>query len=73
LAGHVGRPGKYGLIYPELDSCFLESFAQQASAHNESPFEITPEACLSAFHQGKPFLIKTINFGLQKNFKSPMN
>lgn len=43
LVGRVGGPGKYGLIYPELDGCFLQSFAQQASSRTESPFEIAAE------------------------------
>lgn len=43
LVGRVGRQGKYGLIYPELDGCFLKTFAEQAQSRTESPFEITPE------------------------------
>lgn len=43
LVGRVGRQGKYGLVYPELDGCFLKSFAQEAQHRVESPFEITPE------------------------------
>lgn len=40
LAGRGGKPGKYGLIYPELDGCFLKSFVKQARTRDESPFEI---------------------------------
>jgi len=29
LVGRAGKPGKYGLIYPELDGCFLESFVKR--------------------------------------------
>lgn len=43
LAGRVGREGKYGLIYPELDGCFLKQFVRQAKDRAESPFEIAPE------------------------------
>ena len=43
LLGRVGRKGKYGLIYPELDGCFLDSFAKQAKNRVESPFEIFDE------------------------------
>lgn len=43
LAGRVGKSGKYGLIYPELDGCFLKSFAKQAKSRVESPFEISDE------------------------------
>lgn len=43
IVGRVGRTGKYGLIYPELDGCFLEQFVHQAKDRKESPFEIEPE------------------------------
>lgn len=43
LAGRVGRKGKYGLIYPELDGCFLREFAKQSKDRTESPFEIYDE------------------------------
>ena len=43
LAGRAGKRGKYGLIYPELDGCFLKSFAEQASDRAESPFDISEE------------------------------
>lgn len=43
IVGRVGRSGKYGLIYPELDGCFLEQFVNQAKDREESPFEIAPE------------------------------
>lgn len=42
LAGRVGQPGKYGLIYPELDGCFLREFVSQVRKRRESPFEIAP-------------------------------
>lgn len=42
IVGRVGRPGKYGLIYPELDGCFLEQFVSQAESREESPFEVNP-------------------------------
>ena len=43
LAGRVGRPGKYGLIYPELDGCFLRHFTETLQSRNTSPFEISNE------------------------------
>lgn len=43
LAGRAGKRGKYGLIYPELDGCFMKSFAEQAADRVESPFEISDE------------------------------
>ncbi len=43
LAGRVGTAGKYGLVYPELDGCFLRQFVSQAQNRAESPFEISPQ------------------------------
>ncbi len=40
IVGRGGKKGKYGIIYPELDGCFLRQFVQQASSRIESPFEI---------------------------------
>lgn len=43
LVGRVGNAEKYGLIYPELDGCFLREFVRQAKDRAESPFEIAAE------------------------------
>ena len=43
IVGRVGKTGKYGLIYPELDGCFLEQFVHQAKDRTESPFQIEDE------------------------------
>ena len=43
LAGRAGKQGKYGLIYPELDGCFLNIFLNQAKTRKESPFEFSEE------------------------------
>lgn len=43
LVGRVGNAEKYGLIYPELDGCFLREFVRQAKDRAESPFEVEPE------------------------------
>lgn len=43
IVGRGGKPGKYGIIYPELDGCFLRQFVKQASSRVESPFEIDEE------------------------------
>ena len=61
LAGRVGKIGKHGLIYPELDGCFLKSFAEQAAKRTESPFEITDEDVriiseeIAPYWEGKTF------------------
>ncbi len=43
IVGRGGKEGKYGIIYPELDGCFLKQFVKQASSRVESPFEIEDE------------------------------
>ncbi len=43
IVGRGGKAGKYGIIYPELDGCFLRQFVKQASDRVESPFEIDIE------------------------------
>ncbi len=43
IVGRGGKAGKYGIIYPELDGCFLHQFVKQANSRVESPFEIAPE------------------------------
>lgn len=43
LVGRAGKSGKYGLVYPELDGCFLKEFAKQSKNRTESPFEISDE------------------------------
>jgi formate C-acetyltransferase len=43
IVGRGGKAGKYGLIYPELDGCFLDTFVDQAKDRVESPFEIAEE------------------------------
>lgn len=43
LAGRIGKPGKYGVIYPELDGCFLNVFSEMVTRRKESPFKISEE------------------------------
>jgi len=43
LAGRAGCPGRYGLVYPELDGCFLEKAAEEIPKRVESPFSIDAE------------------------------
>ena len=43
LVGRAGKEGKYGLLYPELDGCFLRQFVKQSKNRVESPFEISEE------------------------------
>lgn len=43
LAGRAGIPGKYGIIYPELDGCLLRDFVEQAQTREISPFQFSAE------------------------------
>lgn len=40
LAGRAGKPGRYGILYPELDGDFLDEAIQQLPTRTESPFTI---------------------------------
>lgn len=61
LVGRIGKPGKYGLLYPELDGCFLHQFVKQAKTRVESPFEISSEDVkvieeeIAPYWQGKTY------------------
>ncbi|SDB02636.1 (2S)-3-sulfopropanediol dehydratase [Eubacterium oxidoreducens] len=61
IVGRGGKQGKYGIIYPELDGCFLHQFVKQASSRIESPFEIAPEDIkiieeeIAPYWQGKTY------------------
>lgn len=60
LAGRAGCPGRYGLIYPELDGCFLDKVAGLTN-RVESPFAISTEdlRCIeeeiAPYWQGRTF------------------
>lgn len=43
LVGRSGYPGRYGIIYPELDGDFLDLAIEQLPSRKESPFNISPE------------------------------
>ena len=61
IVGRGGKTGKYGIIYPELDGCFLRQFVKQASSRVESPFEIDEddirviEEEIAPFWEGKTY------------------
>ncbi|BBB91135.1 MAG TPA: pyruvate formate lyase family protein [Methylomusa anaerophila] len=60
LASRAGCPGRYGLIYPELDGCFLGKVAELTN-RVESPFSISEEdlRCIeqeiAPYWQGRTF------------------
>lgn len=43
LVGRAGIPGKYGIIYPELDGCLLKDFVEQAQTREISPFQFSED------------------------------
>ena len=43
LAGRVGKPGRYGILYPELDGDFLDTAVRDLPTRRESPATISKE------------------------------
>lgn len=61
LAGRVGSPGKYGLIYPELDGCFLDQLNENVNNRDNAPFYLSDEDAkiineeIAPYWKGKSF------------------
>ena len=61
LVGRAGGPGKYGILYPELDGDFLDTALSELPSRRESPFSITEEEArvvsreISPYWRGKTF------------------
>lgn len=61
LAGRVGCQGKYGLIYPELDGCFLDQLAENVKNRETAPFYLADEDAkiineeIAPYWKGKSF------------------
>lgn len=61
LAGRVGCPGKYGLIYPELDGCFLDQLSENVNNRESAPFYLADEDAkiineeITPYWKGKSF------------------
>lgn len=43
IVGRAGRPGRYGILYPELDGDFLDVAIKELPNRVESPFNISEE------------------------------
>lgn len=43
LVGRVGCPGHHGLIYPELDGCFLDQLSENVNNRDNKPFGLSDE------------------------------
>jgi formate C-acetyltransferase len=55
LAGRCGRPGRYGILYPELDGDFLDLAVTELSARPQSPFDIAAEDARVVVEEIAPF------------------
>ena len=55
LVGRAGCPGRYGILYPELDGDFLDLAIQQLPRRVESPFNIAPEDARILVEEVAPF------------------
>lgn len=61
VVGRAGCPGRYGVLYPELDGCFLQQVISNIANRPESPFMIAPrdaavvETEIAPYWQGKTF------------------
>jgi formate C-acetyltransferase len=61
LVGRAGKPGRYGILYPELDGDFLEQALRQLPERMESPFTVEADdiavikQVISPYWQGKTY------------------
>ncbi len=70
VVGRIGKPGRYGILYPELDGDILGEAIKQLPARETSPFDIQPEDAkvivdeIAPYWQGKTFhedLVKVLS------------
>ena len=43
IVGRAGRPGRYGILYPELDGDSLGEAVRKLPSRAYSPFDVSPE------------------------------
>lgn len=61
IVGRAGKPGRYGIVFPELDGDFIDLAVQQLPNRVESPFDITREDAevlineIAPYWKGKTF------------------
>ena len=61
LVGRAGKPGRYGVLYPELDGDILDDAIRHLPERETSPFDIDPvdaeivETVISPYWKGKTF------------------
>jgi formate C-acetyltransferase len=55
IAGRAGKPGRYGILYPELDGNVLGEAVRRLPERAYSPFDITPEDAVIIQEQIAPY------------------
>ncbi|PKN30967.1 MAG: glycyl radical enzyme, partial [Deltaproteobacteria bacterium HGW-Deltaproteobacteria-21] len=55
LVGRSGHPGRYGILYPELDGDFMDLAVEQLSQRTESPFDIAEDDARIAINEIAPY------------------
>lgn len=55
LAGRIGKPGRYGILYPELDGDFLDQAVAELPRRPGAPFTVTPEDVAVVTHEIAPY------------------
>lgn len=55
LVGRSGKPGRYGILYPELDGNVLHIAIEKLPKRKNSSFDITPEDAETVIHEIAPY------------------
>ncbi|MDR1677756.1 MAG: glycyl radical protein [Deltaproteobacteria bacterium] len=55
LLGRVGQPGRYGILYPELDGDFLDLAVGSLPGRSGSPADISPRDAKSVIEEITPY------------------
>ncbi|MEH2922681.1 glycyl radical protein [Samsonia erythrinae] len=55
IVGRAGKPGRYGILYPELDGDFLDEAIRQLPSRQESPFSIDERDCAVIYEEISPY------------------
>lgn len=68
LAGRCGKPGRYGILYPELDGNILKEAVEKLPTRENSPFSISEEDARVIIEEIAPYWVgKTFHEDLAKS------